>query len=335
MKPYDLNDLLGKEKSELDKIKTAIEIHQAADKHAFEKHKFRTENLRFLGIALMTSLISLGASYLIETFKQKNANIAEVKKEFKELKFIFHNAHVQKQHELACELAEFDNSINDSTINKGKRKFSEICQSAQDIKESSSKIAEVDTTSASAKSTIASLDAIDRELQVLKQKEKSATGTEQVKIKKEITKVNERINTLVKEDPLLKSAIASSENIEHNIRQIESASQALAEPKDQAARSGSKSPVKWFKEDYFLQFGSYRILLTKLDKSSGIQVQVCKTNGSEDCKDPLLSNTWVRYDSPLQFSDNGKDYRINLVAIDHAGKNPFTLAAYITFETLD
>ncbi|MDB5198717.1 MAG: hypothetical protein JWO92_680 [Chitinophagaceae bacterium] len=335
MARFILDDLLKKDKVELERIKTAVDIYQSEDKHAFERKKFKTENFRFFGIAILTAVISLGSSYLIESFRQKNTTSENVKKEFVELKKTFlTEKDKSKQNELACALASFDNSVKDKAITNAQINFQTICNSLSKIQEQAQTISNTDTSSEVVKDALNKLNNFDKKLHDLTEQKKSATPLEQKKIVQQITQVNDEIKTVVNTVPEIKTAVNSSEKIEQNVTRIEKVNDNILQQQPESDKI-SKSHIAWFKEGYFLRFGEYRILLQYLDKSLGIQVEVCKDPGTGKCENPLLTKAWVKFDSPLQFSDNGHIYRINLEAIDHAGKNPFKLAAYITFETVN
>ncbi len=336
MARFDFDDLLKKDKAELDKIKTALEIYQSEDKYAFEKNKFRTENLRFFIIAILTAVISLGSSYLIESFRQNNTSKENVKKEFIDLKKSYlTEKDKNKQNELACALAEFDNSVNDKVIENALKDFKIICKSVSDIQNETQIIANTDTSSTVVKEALAKIDNYEKQLQSLTQQQKSGTAADQPKITQQIQELNNNINKVTVSVPSIKLAVQSTEKIEENVKQIETANSVISIPQNSFEKNSTKSSVAWFKEGYFLQFGEYRVLLQYLDKKLGIQVEICKTNDYSSCQAPIRTKAWVKYNSPLEFSDNGKSYKVNLEAIDPAGKNPFKLAAYITFETID
>lgn len=335
MARFDFDDLMKKDKADLDKIKAALEIYQSEDKYAFERNKFKTENLRFFGIAILTAIISLGSSYFIESFRQKNTNKEDVKKEFSELKKSYlTEKDKNKQNELACALAYFDNSVKDKNIENAQTNYKLICTSVSNILQQTQVISNTDTSSATVKEALAKLDIFDKKLQKLTQQKKSGSAADQSKITQQINEVNNDVNKVANSIPEIKQALKSTENIEQNVKQIETVNSGIIEQQTSSGESSSKSSVVWFKEGYFSQFNEYRILLQYLNKNLGIQVEICNTTDASICQTPLLTKAWVKYNSPLQFSDNGHSYRLNLEAIDHAGKNPFTLAAYITFETL-
>lgn len=328
MKKFEFDDLLSKNQEELNKIKTAIDIHQAEDKYAFEKSKFRTENLRFIVIALMTSFISLGSAYFIESFKQKSVIESENKKSFQDMKKSYLlEKDIAKRKEIACELANFSSIIHDSYEQKNIVKYKSICEEEEKIKEKSSIIAKVDTSSVKTKQIITELNKYEQEYSSLVQKKKTASQNTKPEIEKQIKDINSKVATIISENPEIKTAVASSKSIENNVESINAINTSIDNHKN-----SSKSSIQWFKEGYFLQFGEFRVLLLYLDKNLGIEVQVCKTLNSDVCEKPILDKKWIKYKDPLQFTDEGNIYQINLEDINHAGKNPFKLAAYITFE---
>lgn len=87
----------------------------------------------------------------------------------------------------------------------------------------------------------------------------------------------------------------------------------------------------WFKIGYYLQYENMRILLQDLDKKKGIQIQICQTTGSELCKaeNSIITGQWISFDEPLTIMIDNSTYKISLKTIDHAGNNPFKLAAYV------
>jgi hypothetical protein len=335
MARYSYQELLQKDTAELEKIKLVQEVYQSEDKYAFERKKLNSENLRLFGIAILTAAISLGSSYLIESFKQKNNAKDTVKKDFTELrKNYFVEKDKSKRNQMACDLSGFDNAENDLSISKEMVKFKAICLSADTIQSHAKTIGETDTSSTAVKAAMTRIDNLDKRIQVLNQQKRQAPATQQKQIAEQIKEVNKQITQVVDSTPVILPAVKSSVAIEQNVTRIEAVNNSLA-GQNLPNKPISKSPIAWFKPGYFLFFGEYRILLQQLNKNDGIVVEVCKTENLSKCDSPLLTNKYVRYDSPLQFTDNNHTYQINLEAIDHAGNNPFTLAAYISFETLN
>jgi len=176
MARFNFEDLMNKNQNELDKIKTGVEIYQSEDKYAFERNKFKTENLRFIGIAILTAIISLGSSYFIEWFEQDYTNKEDVKKDFIELK----NSYLtekdkNKQNELACALADFDNSVKDAVIEKAQINYKVLCNSVSNIQQQSQIISNIDTSTLIVKKALAKLDIYEKQLQNLTQQKRSGS----------------------------------------------------------------------------------------------------------------------------------------------------------------
>jgi hypothetical protein len=346
MPRFEYDDLIQKQKDELDKIKTAVDIYQSEDKYDFERKKFRTENFRFFSIAILTAIISLGSSYIIESFKQRNASIIEsskyanaskenLRREYNDFKKMYIGEKEKDiQIKLACVLAHFDNTINDNNIENEKKEFNEICVAASNIKEQKETISNIDTSPQQVKDALVKINNYDRDIQTLKQQRNAAPPAEKTMLTQKITEVNNNIESLVNTVPEIKKAVTLSDNIEKDVRQIVKINTNIEAQQSATTTRGEKSKLTWFKEGYFLQFENFRITLQYLDKNVGIQVGICVTKNGSDCEKEILTKKWVKFNSPLEFKEDGKVYRINLEAIDHAGKNPFTLAAYITFESI-
>ncbi len=195
------------------------------------------------------------------------------------------------------------------------------------IKEQSKSIAKIDTSSVKTKQIIAELSKYEQQYSNLVQKKKNASQNIKPEIDKQIKDINSKVAIIISENPEIKTAVASSKSIENDVESINAINTGVDNHKN-----SNKSSIQWFKEGYFLQFGEFRVLLQYLDKNLGIQVQVCKTSDSGKCEKPILNQKWIKYKEPIQFTDEGDTYQINLEDINHAGKNPFKLAAYITFE---
>lgn len=325
---FDFEELRKKDKAELETMKLALDIYQAEDKFNFERRKFRTENLRYILIAVMTSVISLGSSYIIEYFKKGNTERADAKKEFVDLKKQYLlEKDKNKQIELACALAGFDDAFNDTSIEVAKRQYDNICKSAHIIEQEGDKVAKAAEQAGDIKEVAAQVDGLEQIKQNLTAQQSNAPASPEVS--QRIVQVSKQIDSLVRQHPALATVGKSTEAIERQTRKIETAKQSISNNTSNFA----KGDIVWFKTGYFLHFGEYRVLLQYLDPKLGIQVEVCKTAGSGRCESPLLTKAWVRFDAPLQFSDNGRTYRISLEAIDYAGSNPFKKAAYVTFDT--
>jgi hypothetical protein len=342
MPEYNLDDLLQKEKADLEKLKLAIEINQAQDKHMFEKRKFKTENIRFFGIALFTSVLSLGTTYFIENFKQTKAQENEEADMIRDLEKSYSTElDKAKQEKIACTLADIKISEGNTFLLKSKADYNLICEANMGKETETKTILEIDTTNALIKNAKDSLKIYEQKIESLRgnlpqinpiQDSFGVPNTHNTQ--KQLINYTKKMETLIASIPEIKKAASSSINIEKDVKQIQTVNQNLIENKEIKGRGAFKRNIDWFKEGYFLQYDEYRILLLYVNKQEGAELQICKSQDSKKCTNPLIEKGWAKFGNPLQFSDNGKIYRINLEAVDHAGKNPFTLAAYVTFECL-
>ena len=76
-----------------------------------------------------------------------------------------------------------------------------------------------------------------------------------------------------------------------------------------------------------------KITLTNLSAKT-IIVSVCETGEPGKCKTMLEKGMQVNLDKPVAFTSSKNHFRfiLRLDRIGRAGENPFTRAAYITFE---
>ncbi|TND09345.1 MAG: hypothetical protein FD123_1307 [Bacteroidetes bacterium] len=334
---FDLNELLQKDKAELDRIKTALEIASFHERQAFEKKKYRTETIRIFAIAIMTSLITLGTTYLFKEFDRVNAQVGSAQKELADLKKEFAGkTDPEQKRQFACSIAGIYNPQNDSYVEKEKKRFQQFCDTMTKtlaaIETQGSKIDQTDTSSVENRELIAKIDAYEKNINDLEaQKSMAKTKDEQQDIEAKIKSIDSEIRKEATTSPEINAAVKSTEAISKN-RVLQIMLMDKADEVVRATNSVKKYEVQWFKEGYFLQFDDMRILLQYLDKKIGIQVEVCQTNSPGKCDKPIVTKAWVSMDKPLGFTSGNFRYELRLQAIDHAGRNPFTEAAYITLE---
>jgi regulator of replication initiation timing len=328
-KELTYSNLIAKDKAELDRIKMVLEVSTFREKYELDKRKNRTETIRLFAVALMTSIITLGTTYIFKKVDQQSAQIDKAQSELKELKkeYVSHSDPKFKK-DYACQIAQINNPQLDGYVEAEKKKYEDICRTVSDAQEAiitqNNTIQNIDTTSAQNQNLIAQLSALEKNINTLQaQKSNAKSESEKRALDQQIQRANKLITATADSSSELKSAVMASQTIKDNVqKQIETVSE----------KDDNLSDIKWFKEGYFLQFNDMRILLQYLDKNIGIQVQVCPTRGAGRCEAPLATKQWITFDKPFDFVYKDTHYRISLKAIDHAGKNPFTLAAYIALE---
>jgi len=338
-------ELEAKSKDELERIKLAREINSSGRSGEFWKNQVVVDIAKGVVITVIGGSVALASGWFTGYWQrqyaaqerernEKSANAIEEKKSF--LRY-WELCAVEKdparQVDMACDLLDLMEGMDRITVASAQRVFGVLCKergkravaqakSDQLLSNVSSK----DSTRASELAAFAdSLDWMSRQASSSKAQEK--------KFAAELARAKRQLDSLKQRSPALALAFDAAGESGSAASSYSAASIVARESVPNPSRTISS--VSWFKEGYFLRFGDHRILLQYLDKSLGAQIQICKTRDSGSCKDPLKNKEWIGLGKPLQFSDGGKQYRINLEAIDHAGKNPFTLAAYITFETLN
>ena len=327
MKRFEFDELLNKDKEELEKIKTAIDIHTYSAKQEIEKRKYTSDNLKAFGLALFTATITLGSTFIIKSFEKCANDKSDLIKEFNSLKKQIILAEGKEKVNLCCYVAnEFENTSDINEIKLFKKSCDTICLKNDIIENKKTTVAlftDDSTNLSKNKSALTLLSKNEQEINSLQLK-KAIDPT--LNIDKRIQVLNNETETIIAKNPDLKKAVDATAILDDN---IVTTNKIIAETNNSLG-SKNKTYSSWFKEGYFLQFDDIRILLQYLDKDIGIEVQVCNTTSSDICKQPLKNKAWIKKDKPLVFSVENKEYKIELNNIDHAGKNPFTLAAYIT-----
>ena len=150
--------------------------------------------------------------------------------------------------------------------------------------------------------------------------------------------IKEDEKTIVEQPQLDTIAKAPSENPHKPNRSPSSIpTKPAPQPQDKTleavkAFSNNYFPVQWVKEGYYIAFGDIRMKLESFENNNSTAVlSTCQTATSVNCT-ALESNIRVSADKSYKFKFNGYIYEIVLQKIDHAGKDPNTLAAYISLK---
>ncbi len=332
----NLNELLEKDKEELERIKLALEVHNYNKNIEFEKRKYRTETIRIIAIAIISSVITLTSTYLFKIFDEKSEEKKASRSELSKLKIKYlETSDPVLRNKYACEIASLYNPQDDNYVNKKKKEFETICnkinQTQEVIQKEKEIITQANNIDSNIKNKLSRADKVIFELEE-KKKQEGSLDTNETRLLENATK---EIETLADSDEPLAQAIQSTNTIsETKISQIKTVT--LEDEKYKNRKILNTSEVKWAKEGYFLSFqDSIRIRIQYLDSEKGIQVEICNTTAPEPCKLPVATKQWVKTDQPYIFTLKSKHYMLSLKAIDRAGKNPFTLAAFITLSELE
>ncbi len=334
----EFSELLNKDKAELDRMKVALEVHNYDKKLEFERKRHRTDTVRIIVLALLTSLITLGATYIIKKSDDKRSDINETKASIEKLidKYDANSEKHSVQMKYAYEISIIDNPHDNKAIEDKKKIYRDIYYGAKDnkgvlsVKESSFRKVDKKVE----EKTKLQFTKADSTRYVLEEKEKSEgvlTEKESTQLKKAKTEIVE----LTESNSFLKEAIRLSEDItEQQTLLIDTLSSGVKSY--DGSEIVNSSGVLWFKEGYFVRYNEFRIMLQELDKEGErIRVEVCNEPGSSNCQNPILTNKWISIDKPLSFVKKSRSYMISLKSIGKAGKNPFKSAAYIEISELE
>lgn len=219
---------------------------------------------------------------------------------------------------------------NDDAIRKRKDSAIAFMKGFDSLQSLSKKIASISTFTDSAKPAeskqiLSKLDDLDKQINKLQNTKKITSNNPLVD--DSIKTAESSAKTLITSSPTIESAYKITTPIPAEV--IKQVTKTTTDNNNDKFVEVKDYGVSWFKTGYFLQFGEMRVLLQYLDKSLGIQVQICETTSSAPCDNPLKTKTWISYDTPLTVTVANKKYKIALKAIDHAGYNPFNLAAFI------
>lgn len=162
----------------------------------------------------------------------------------------------------------------------------------------------------------------------------ATSEAERQRLELELKQAQQKQDSLVSASPELQRAAESASTYANAVRSINAVSSGIAV--QGRALPVYQSGTVWFKPGYFLLLGAdkqFKVLLDKLENDA-IRVSVWhrKTDNTLKLVERGAASSLT---DPLEFTFDGHKHRIRLESIGPAGKNPFTKAAYITFETLN
>lgn len=191
-------------------------------------------------------------------------------------------------------------------------------------------ISNVDKNSSKTKTIEAQLDSYDREISSLQHQLNVLPDKNKIQIQNEISQINKEVQNFLDTSKASKidSAVKMAPKVDNLIQQLNSSN---TNSNVSGTNFSKDYGISWFKVGYYLQYDNVRILLQDLDKKKGIEIRMCKTIGNEICTDDnaLVNYKWIPFNAPFSINIDGSRYQVSLQTIDHAGNNPFKLAAYI------
>lgn len=332
----EFKTLLEKKSDELDHHQKALQVLIDKKKFQVEIEKQKREFKRMiiitvipLGITLITSLLF----YAMDSNKEKRLEREQQKEKqiesFTKWLVEFDKSEVKNKKAKAAVIDSLDNTYDDPFITL---KIAELKYLTHQIEVKDSALQQmnniVEKSQNIPKNYSEKTNEDEKAIFNLNAKLQLASNPhERKKIEDSISLLNTKIDA--SGNVQTKSLVETTGKIEKAVvEKVNLQSTTLSDPTQHAP------DVQWFKEGYYLLFKSLKITLLKLNESSGtIAVQICKVqNDPQVCSVVITDSQILSLGSSFDFSAEGKQYRLSLVAIDRAGRNPFTKAAYITLE---
>jgi len=330
------DELFAKDKAELDKLKVALDIAGFKEKQKSDRVRYRQETLRLFIIAVFSGIVTFGSTYVQKSTERKFKKIDDQETKLQELVLSLEDNSISQQakYVIICKisrlkvLADADTAFINSVANYEKKceeskKFADQIDIKSTTAQRNSKT--IDTTRADVKARLAALEQSDKQEARLQNDAYAKTAAGQ----KEALAIRKQTDSLLKNGlSTLQAASDASSGISGIVKQ-----RIDLVPDKPAESIATFYPVQWFKKGYAIQVGHIYFTLLELDKrQQTIRVKACYTNTPFSCEQPLETPGYLDIRTPLLFNYGDKQYELSLKSINHAGKNPFTLAAYVVLK---
>ncbi len=325
---YDLETLLAKGKDELERIKLAREIHSDP-----ERKRYWRETWRLLFIAISGGAISAITGAFLEHGKERTNERQEFEK---------HETACHTKDDKALRLDCLCNMKSRDMPYEGKEAEERLIryeQSCADKVAYEQSLAELNmaTKPVQVQDRARIAEEKDSVIHVLKQELAQAPeGSDRYeRINDSLRLAVGDLARIIRATPALSNAITKMEAFDRKDSAVSVRLNALM-PAVAPVPDGSvthSSETMWFKENYYLNYRSIRVVLINLGEKE-ITVRV-KTNDA--AASTILGKVLVRLGQSAEVpgpEGTGERYRIYLESIRHAGNNPFKKAAYVRFETI-
>ena len=305
------DDLLARNKEDLERIKLAQDIHRNYNTRDPERSRFWRETWRLLLVAVVSGVITIAASYFVEGWKS-TLKAQEIKQEHYEDERVkcLGGAAIQKV-QCFCDLNDLGMPFTGPTAKTYQAQNDSACA-----------ILKRSTLAMANKLSHADSSAIDpstAEFAEMKQGQEKSTDLARAQ--------------LVKDRPELKNVLMTQQIVEHTEGQVAAFLATVATPIKNDGRVIDRSGLLWFKKNYYLKYGKIRVVLDDLGEKEIIVL--VRTNDAAASiiggKVPVRIGKSAILEGP---DGSNERYRITLESIGHAGANPFKPAAYVRFETL-
>lgn len=324
-------ELLKTPKEELERIKLALEISSYQEDRKTARRKSWGETTRLVIMALFAAVLSLGSTYLLKVYDHDTSAMDSARSRLASLKGeLASNLLDRKKDSIICLIGSIDVPGDNRKLQTAVDSFQRQCQQSQILNADNEKNRKTikqtdkhfDQTTPEAIAVTKKLDQDDAKLMQLQIQlnSKNAALQRQAQTKSdELTK-----SSTAAAPPEIKSAVQSSADISSVAGKLD-----VATSIPNSTATEKIYPVFWVKKGYFILFDQFRVSLIDLRNGSA-QVQACYQTADGECDTIALPDEGIfNTQKTLDFKYKGTSYSLVLQKVDHAGVNPFKLAAYI------
>ncbi|NVM66677.1 hypothetical protein FHW88_004995 [Mucilaginibacter sp. SG538B] len=332
MKLPDDDELLKTPKEELERIKLALEISSYEEDRRTARRKSWGETVRLVIMAVFAAALSLGSTYLMKTYDHATAQSDNARSRLAQLRGEYASNHIlRKKDSIACLMGSVEVPDQNRRLQAAVDSFQRICDQTQtlnyDIYKNQKTIRQADKhydqNDPQARAVTRKLDDDDAKLIRLQAQLNNKSASVQQQAQQQIEQVTKASTAAAPPD--LRPAVQSSADISSSV------TDQAAVTTNKTTASGIKTyPIFWVKKGYYILFDQFKVALSDLKSDAGIaQVNVCYQMGSTCNPVSVPDEGRFSLQKTLDFEYDGKSYSLVLQRIDHAGVNPFKLAAYI------
>lgn len=323
-KEYTLSELLAAKKEELDKLKLVAEMIS-------QKKRSTADLVRAIMIPVLVAFLTLLSTSIITASNQRETSLNNDKRYVRDIDMeIRRTDKVDVHRSWIKRLQSFRDNHKDCTD-------AEILDIIADNKalvyeDSIRRI--MDSMSVQMRRSLASTDT--SLLSTIAHKEKEAKNAEVLlnaaKSNEEKQKFKEKRDSLTREvDKLLATSAPIQKAFVSTVDLGPNTQKQIRAVEPPAAGNVESTPVYWFKEGNFIVcFGTLKVLLNSIDpvaKTINISAFYFDEKNPQSNAKEIISHATLTLGSTMALD---KMYTIKFVSIDHAGRNPFTMAAYVS-----
>jgi hypothetical protein len=324
-KEYTLAELLEKKKEDLDKLKLASEL-------VSQKKRTALDWVRAIMIPVLIAFLSWLSTSIITKSNQAETALNNDKKYVRDIDMEIRKTTDVSMHRLWVQRLQVFRSNN---VNCTDVEILSIIEGYKTLLRDEYERRQKDSISVMAQKELTPSDTA-----LLAQVEKQEVKFQNAKIlyeetkdpslKDTMNKLKAEYDNLVSTSPKLKNTFDKTDSLgiktQAQIRAVEPV----------AAENVEATPIYWFKEGNFLIcFDELKVLLHSIDPvSKTIKFSAYRFDKSN----PQSNENIIEKDLTVSLGSTiklGEKYTLKLVSIDHAGRNPFTMAAYVTCTKID